>query len=203
MWPGERQVYALSHASDATTLSAATNALTIIKTNRTTDVKNANVNPLLLLSRDTHYDTIIAQASTPTATVITREFDALGNWPQLCLYENFCNYISERYDTRFMWSKFCILRRNRSRSVGVFPYVVQAFNHFDLVYRGKLWQFDNFIDSTCAWFAIMESDHKFMLSPTLSIKDFAEEIFFQERVRECVEKRLRVAAGESQYVFEL
>lgn len=72
-----------------------------------------------------------------------REFDALGNGPQheslllqLCLYKHLCNYISERYGTRFMWSRFCILRRNLQESVAVlcartvksFPYVVQAFN---------------------------------------------------------------------------
>ena len=218
VWPGERQLYALSHSSDAASISSATNALTIIKTNRTTDVKNAAVNPLLLLSRETHYNEIIAQASTPTPTVISSAFDALGNGPQreslilsLCLYEHMCNCISERYGSRFQWSRFCIMRRNlqmssavlRSTAEDTMPYVVQAFNHFGLVYRGKMWQFDNYIESVCAWFSILEHAHNYMISPTLSIREFAEEIFFQERVKRRVDERLQNAARGSKHVFDL
>ncbi len=219
VWPGERQLYALSHSSDAASVSSGTNALTIIKTNRTTDVKNANVNPLLLLSRDTHYNEIINQASTPTATVISREFDAQGNGPkreslllQLCLYEHMCNYIAERYGSRFQWSRYCVMRRNLQESSAVLrneaesaqPYVVQVFNHFELVYRGKLWQFDNYIDSVCAWFSIMESAQDYMVSSTLSIKEFTEEIFFQERVRARIDERLqqRRAAASLYLTYE-
>lgn len=221
VWPGERQLFVLTHPADSSTLQQVASALTIIRANRTTDTANISVNPLLMQSRKDHYDQIITQASTPNAIILSEglpadEPSATEDEPghdtlllQLGLYEHFCHFVDEFFKGRFKWEHYCVMRRsiplryNKIITDKTMPYVLQAFNHFGLFYQGCYYPFDSYIEASVAWFAIVEDKLKCKLPSTLNIEDLVESIFHPERPVQRIEDRLRQASFNAKYVFDM
>lgn len=81
----------------------------------------------------------------------------------------------------------------RSR-YSVYPYIVQIFNHWNVVYGGKIYWVDSYIESLALWLCIIEKHHNRMVDK-LDISPLISAIFDDQREHNELKQRIK-RAGE-------
>ncbi len=243
IFPGERELFVLTNASNSASVQQAAKALTVIRKNRTTDSVGVAVHPLLKLNRGAHYDQVVFQAERAQANIILEDLPekppekgpagSESRILQLALHEHFQHCLSERYGSRFDWERYGVMAPNvplqsntitevppserevqeaidsgmnpnaRMEDYLTYPLIVQLFNHYSLVYQGKGYAYDSYIEALCVWLRVLEMKHDSVIETGLNVSDFIEEIFSPEASEQRYSKQIAEAARGNKFVFSL
>ena len=80
----------------------------------------------------------------------------------------------------------------------VYPYMVQVFNHWNVLYGGKIYWVDSYIDALAMWLCIIEKHHNRHVEK-LDISPLLDAIFDNQREQREMQQRLKRAGSRGAF----